>query len=320
MNNPLAKITETGKSALRIIRAVGPLLISQSSKASESFAEHQLRLAKVDVAKEFMLKEVESLAEVRNNLREKFYESTAEERIRIKRDVEETEREIRRLNIFSNALEQLPAPKKDDTEAASEEVKDHIADHWMDKFNEYARANNEEWRKELLTKALAKEAKTPGSIGPRALWLIGTIDEYLFHAYASILDLSINIAGGHLIPNHQQFNETPIPNCELGSDKAIGTLVFMLSDLGLLGDILSSQKQFPEKVQFVVTYDKKVTLIITKKELRIKGVIPTLLGETIASLYTPTSNELGIEIYNKWLESLNETIVEKKVLAKKTPR
>lgn len=45
MNKSLAKITETGKSILRIIKAVGPLLISQSKKASEAFAEHQFRLA-----------------------------------------------------------------------------------------------------------------------------------------------------------------------------------------------------------------------------------------------------------------------------------
>lgn len=318
MNNPLAKITETGKSALRIIKAVGPLLISQSKEVSEAFAEHQLRLAEVDAARAFMLKEAESLAELRKNLRNSFYDSSTEERIRIKRDIEETDKEIRRLNIVSNALSRLPAPKIDENgnEAAgdSSSVKSDISPHWMDKFNEYARAHNEAWREELLTKALALEAQNPGAIGPRALWVIGTIDDYLFHAYASLLDVATNVAGGHIIPNFQDFNEHPVPNCALGADKAIGNLVFMLSDLGLIGDILSSQKQIPENVQFVATYGKNVTLVSTKKKLAIGGVIPTVLGETLAKLYTPTPNDLGAEIYNRWLDTLGDDVAVKNKL------
>lgn len=317
MNKSLAKITETGKSALRIIKAVGPLMISQSKIASEAFAEHQLRMAQVDVAKEYMLKEVESLSEIRKNLRNKFYNVESDERLRLRRDIEDTEKEIRRLNIVSSALDQLPPPNSNENTSTSdaEAEKPSITPHWMDKFDEYARANNEEWRKDLLTKALAMEAQNPGVIGPRALWVIGTIDDYLFHAYASLLDISSNVAGGFVIPNHQQFNEKPIPNCVLGADKAIGNLVFMLSDLGLIGDTLTSQKSISENAQFIASYGKHVTLITTKKSLLIKGILPTVLGETLAKLYTPAHNDLGLEIYNKWLEGINETIADKKKLA-----
>lgn len=264
-----------------------------------------------------MLKEVESLSEVRNNLRNKFYDADAEERIRLKRDIDETEREIRRLNIVSSALEQLPPPQsnEDTSEDKTEIEKPNITPHWMDKFDEYARANNEEWRKQLLTKALAIEAQNPGTIGPRALWVIGTIDDYLFHAYTSLLDVSTNVGGRFVIPNHQQFNENPIPNCTLGSDQAIGNLVFALSDLGLIGDTLSSQRSIPENAQFITSYGKNVTLIKTKKKLIIKGVLPTVLGETLAKLYTPVPNDLGLEIHNKWLAGINETIADKKKLA-----
>lgn len=315
MNDKLAKITQTGQSALRIIKAVGPFLISQSKEVSESFAEHQLRLAKVDAAKTFILNEVNSLSDIRNNLREKFYAASVEERFRLKRDLEGTEREIRRLNIISDAMDQLPPPQGDTDASQPETEQESVSLHWMDKFNEFARANNEDWRKELLTKALALEAQTPGVIGPRALWIIGTIDEYLFHAYASLLDISTIVAGEHLVPNHQQFNEKPIPNCVLGSDKAIGNLVFMLSDLGLIGDTLSSEKQFPENGQLIIVYDKKVTLLKMKQKLSIKGIIPTVLGEAIAKLYAPKPNELGVEIYSKWLESINDTTAEKIILA-----
>jgi len=171
MNNKLAKISESGKSVLRICKAIGPLVISQTEKASELFAKHQFRLAKVDVAKEFMLKEVESLSRVRGILREKYYASNDdEERIRLRRDIEETECEIRRLDIVSNALDFLPDQQIDEKSSDLEFLADQqITPHWMDKFNEYARANNEDWRKNLLTRALAMEAENPGFIGPRAL-------------------------------------------------------------------------------------------------------------------------------------------------------
>lgn len=52
MSNQIAKITQSAKSVIRVVKSVGPLIISQSESASESFASHQLRLAKVDAARE----------------------------------------------------------------------------------------------------------------------------------------------------------------------------------------------------------------------------------------------------------------------------
>lgn len=311
MKKELGKITAIGKYSLRIIQAAGPYLISLSKEASKSYTEHQLRLVQVDVVRNHMLKEVESLAEIKHNLRERFFESTAEDRIRIKRDVQDIEREIRRLGIVSSALKYLPDPNEDDTEVLSEAVEDHISDHWLDKFNEYARANNEEWRSELLARALASEAEIPGSIGPRALWLIGTIDEYLFHAYASILDVSIIIDDDHIIPDCLNFLKIPIPNCMLGSKKGLGSLIFMLVDLGLMGDITISSSTLSKDEKYIVSYGEKTTMLTTREDLTIRGLIPTLLGESIASLYTRKPNELGHEIYNKWIDSISEEVAYK---------
>jgi Protein of unknown function (DUF2806) len=60
-----------------------------------------------------------------------------------------------------------------------------ISDHWIDKFNQLARSKNEEWRQDLLSRALAAEAANPGSISPRALWLIGTLEEDKFQAFSA---------------------------------------------------------------------------------------------------------------------------------------
>ncbi len=316
MKTPLATITEKGKSVLRLARAVAPLLISQSQKASEAFAEHQLRLARADIAAEFIRKEVESLSKVKITLRNRYYEVGEEEHIRLRRDIDETDRELRRLNLFSDALQMLPNPEGDNinSEDRTGAEETNISLHWIDKFNEYARAHNEKWREQLLAAALALEAQNPGFVGTRALWTIGTIDDYVFHAYASLLDVSVRIGGDFMIPQHQAFSHRPVPNCALGQDFSIGRLIFILDETGLLGSVGFTCKPIPENSQFVARYGKKSTLVRTKKQLEIKGVIPTKLGETIANLYTPVPNDLGLEIYNNWLESLNEAIVEKKVL------
>lgn len=187
----------------------------------------------------------------------------------------------------------------------------------MDKFNEYARANNEEWRKDLLSKALAMEAENPGFIGPRALWTIGTIDEYLFHAFASLLDISSNIGEKDIIPTSavMLYQKEPIPNCKLGKDKATANLVFLLSDSGLIGDPITSELYVESDKEIVATYGDNTSILNTKKELVIRGVIPTVLGITISKLYTSKPNELGLKIFNTWLESIDETVADKNTLS-----
>lgn len=307
MANSIAKLTENAKSALRLVKSVGPFLISQSAKASESMAEHQLRLARVESAREFMVTEAKAISDVRANLRARYYEAEPEDRVRLKRDIEESERELRRLHVIYAALEKLPPddPNEPESETNAEEVQ--ISPHWLDKFNEFAKAQNEPWRRDLLASALAIEAKEPGAIGPRALWLIGTLDEYLFQGFASLLDVSTVLAGGYLIPKHNDFNNRPIPECALGPNKAIGNLIFLLSDLGLFGDVMTSQKQIPEGARVLAQYGHRRVLITTKKKMVVNGVIPTTLGTAIARLYTPRPNLLGQEIFESWCKRLGET-------------
>ena len=75
MDNLPTKITEIGKSTLRIVKSVGPLMISQSQKASDAYAEHQLKMAKVEVARQFMLDEARSVSAVRDSLRIRFFDA-----------------------------------------------------------------------------------------------------------------------------------------------------------------------------------------------------------------------------------------------------
>ncbi len=313
MNKPSLpeSIGKFSRSALKVMRSAGPLLISHSKQASATYADHKLRLAEVGAAKEMMIQEVQALSEVRAKLHNRFYDAEPDERINIKRDIEETERELRRFRVLSKSLDHLQDTESDEASTTSDqETETIVSPHWIDKFNEYARAHNEDWREDLLAKALSVETAEPGAIGPRALWLIGTIDEYLFHAYAALLDLSTILDNtNYIIPNYGSFNQEPIPDCLLKPHASIGRLVFLLSDLGLIGT--TAFKLIPDNVQIMTRYDDKHTLITTKKQQKIKGIIPTDLGEKLGRLYTTQPSELGMKIYNSWLESLSDEAVIK---------
>ena len=187
--------------------------------------------------------------------------------------------------------------------------KQPISPHWMDKFNEFASANNEPWRSDLLAKALALEAKDPSCVGPRALWFIGTIDEYIFHAYATLIDLSSFVAGHYVIPNFHLFGEDIVPNCVLGN-KTINQLTFILSDLGLIGEPITSQIILPQNYSFTVQYGHRFLSVENQNKLFVKGILQTTLGKTITSLYEPSPNLMGQKIMEKWISSLGRETVK----------
>ena len=172
MTNWLSKTVSSGKTAFNIVKSIGPLLISQSEIVSDSYVKHREKLASVEIRKELIIDEAKTLNEVRKQLLTKFTESNAEDRIKIKKDIEYIEGNLRQLNLGQKALSYLPPPKDEQSE---DQTSLEITPHWMDKFNELARIRNEPWREELLARALATEASTPGVVTPRALWLIGTL-------------------------------------------------------------------------------------------------------------------------------------------------
>ena len=93
--------------ALGVVRAFGPLLISQSKKCSELLAEHQSRMNEVAVAKDIMFQEVKTYMELRDSVIRKHYEASPEQRIQTLRDLKEIEQQLNRLKIYSKAIGEL---------------------------------------------------------------------------------------------------------------------------------------------------------------------------------------------------------------------
>lgn len=312
MSNNLPSVPGKAKAVWRIVKAAGPLLLAQSAKLSEAYAKHQLRLAEVDAIKELMIAEARTVAEVRKKLIDKYLDAPPEDRLRLRQDIEFAEKDLRQLGVYQRAIEYVPEGKATESQTPSDESLDPPDEYraWLDSFNEYARKQNEPWRVGLLARALALESSEPGALGQRALWFIGTVEEKSFHAFASILDIATKMGGGYVIPNHQPYIERPIPNCVLGPNVQLGQALFLLSDLGLIGDLLTSQRLFPTNSLLMATYGSHELVAVTTQAVSIRGVILTSLGDTIARLYEPKECELGTEIYDKWKTSVRQSSLQ----------
>ena len=100
--------------------------------------------------------EISTYSEIRKKLFEKYFEAEPEDRLRYRRNIEEAEKEIRKLNIYNRAIEYITHETQAEEQQSSgdkeetENNKPPMSPHWMDKFNEFARARNEPWRSELL--------------------------------------------------------------------------------------------------------------------------------------------------------------------------
>ncbi|MBV9361792.1 MAG: DUF2806 domain-containing protein, partial [Betaproteobacteria bacterium] len=232
-----------------IARSVGRFVISQSEAVSEAIARHELRLAQVQALKDLMKADAAIVAKEKAKLVAKFAKGDAAERITIRRDIDELEGLFRRLHVYQQATNHLLIEAADvPKEGAEPKALDvpPIAESWLDRFDQLARAANEQWRSELLSQALAREAVQPGSIGTRALWFIGTIDERGFRHFATIADMCMHIGGegefGVAIPAIQgrlPF-ELAVPTSTPDPNLTIGEACFEISDLGLISDVSAS--------------------------------------------------------------------------------
>ena len=309
----LAKTTDIAKATWNTIASVGPWLISQSDTASETFARHQGRLAAVEVGKEFLVQEVHVLGEAKKKLLEKWVEANPGEKVRIRRDMEEIDASLRGLNIGRKALEALQAPSSGQSppspdRASGTSSSPEITAHWLDKFRDLSQSHNEPWREDLLARALAAEAANPGEVPPRILWLMGTLEERVFKAFACILDLSSVANKSYILPTRTVRRET-VPDCELGEGHDISKLLYYVKDSGLLGDY-GSQLHHQANKPFALTYREHCCVITATVDTYIGGILPSYLGNQIARFCTPAFNNFGKLLFDEWIAGLDRNNYE----------
>jgi len=289
----------------RIITSVGPWVLGQFDEVSKKYTKHQLRQAGVEILTSAMSAEMATLAEARKLLLLRIANaSDPVEGVTATANLRHVEEEVRRFGVFVAALDYAHQSREGGT-SPEVTILDAV---WLDRFDEFARRQNEPWRRELLAKALAKEAEQPGRIGLRALWLIGTLEEHIFRAFATILDLSSTVDLEYVLPSFSA-TDTPIPGCDFEEANTISHLTFMLQDTGVLASdqsVLTSNGR-----PMVSRYGDKSYRIEVPKRFQIRGsIILSPLGTVLSSLYEPKFNPLGAEIFQRWIDGLGIYAVE----------
>lgn len=117
----------------------------------------------------------------------------------------------------------------DDAASAGEQERADESDlSWWSMFEDFARRPNEDWRIDLLARALAASEMEPSSIRLKALWEIGMLEKDDFDALALFCDSAVHIDGKPLILlDPEEQNEF---DPDLGDGK-IGNLAYIVADL-----------------------------------------------------------------------------------------
>jgi hypothetical protein len=305
MTNQLPATLKHVGALVRIGRAISSFAISQVEAISFRYTEHHARIASVDARKEIVVAEGKALAEVKAKILDRMTSAPIEDRHQLRHQLEEIDADLRRIDIYGRASEHiahLPSSQQVDTEDTAPE----ISESWLDRFNSMAKAKNEPWRQALLARALAEEALQPGSLNTRALWLIGTLDEGTFNALATLLDVAPVINGGPVIPNGMNYMEREVgPHGQVAKVR-LGSMLFKLTDLGLLGDLHTSKRAVWADATVGIHYGGKNYIITTRNHLEIPGLIFTEVAAQLARLRDPQPSALGNEIVRNWLDELKQ--------------
>jgi Protein of unknown function (DUF2806) len=313
MKEWLTNLKEGGQKVKNTAKAVGPLLLAQSEEASKAWQRHCARGAEVDALREFLKGEVETRKKIREELLRRYIDASPAERVGIQRDLEFIDQIARQLRVVGKSLNYgqpsaLPQGELHvEGEPAAKPTKE-ISDHWLDRFNALARQHNEDWREELLARALAREADNPGSVGVRVLWTIGNMDEWTFQAFSKILDLSIWIT-----PEYAPFIPSmPIDVFDSELDNKGTTLrhlVYQLGDSGLIA-ATTVHKGFRTGVRYLLNYGNRSVSFTPKDFIEVSGIIPSVMGECLARFFTPTPSSLGAKTFSDWLSHFPKTEVD----------
>lgn len=132
--------------------------------------------------------------------------------------VDSVQSDIRVLSIFRDAVRicddssllSSPGNESRDIDRDDEKEKrqlEHREDaSWWDMFEGLARRRNEPWRQELLARALVEYDRVPGSIGLKAIWEIGMMENDDFGCLAEFCNSALHIDGKPVVliePEHQ---------------------------------------------------------------------------------------------------------------------
>jgi hypothetical protein len=257
----------------------------------------------VDVFKTAAAMELSGRVELRQSLLTRLVDAPFEERIDLERKIEHLDESTRILGL---ALKSTDYQTESGTDSGKE-----IEGHWIDSFNDLARRRNEEWRENLLARALSHESSSPGTVSPRALWAIGNLEKEAFEAFSELLNVCVWPLGNSkaFIPNKPR--DPYVRTTARG--KKIGVICFILGDSGFLADG-SAQTVFVPGSERIFRHGDLGAQIKAKKEIQNGGILLSPLGASIASFCKREWTDEGNKILTEWVESFDEAEADAKLI------
>lgn len=301
----LASAGKSAAAAWRILSRDRSLLCALLPRLGRKIDARKLRETLVAQAQDTFKREIKSLSRHKDSLMGKLLKATPTRRAFIQRDLEYIESRQREVEIkFAAYSEIIGQPQQ--ALADSTSTRDQISGCWMDQFNELVRRQNEGWRGRLLRDSLVKEALVPGTISPRALWLIGVLEPVKFECLAGLLNIASTIDDTPVIlGDHVRLKRQIVPGLEAQALN-INRASVALSDTGLL-EHSGVAIQLPEGEKVTAAYsEERVQITAVGLNANIGGIHFTSLGKTIAGLYQSSPNDFGRKLFADWMSELSK--------------
>lgn len=293
-----------GKVIWNVLSSLGPRSIALFRTGSANLLRHRLGENAISGWKDALSREIEDYSRVENEILKQIPDAKPEEFPEIQQKLEF----VRALRCHSRTVERAVTilserPEIGLSKSSIAKIGDEshsgaaISEHWMDHFNRLARQRNEPWREQLLARALIGEAEIPGSISPRLLWLLGTLEAAKFEHLAALLDLAATIEGIPVVPgDYVRHSKITFD----GKKRSVGALAIFLSDVGLVEDE-NVVRVYDQGETFLASYENEnIRLICDHPDGKIGGVRFTSLGIALATLYDASPNEDGRSLFKSW--------------------
>lgn len=298
------KLGSAIKVCASLVKAVGPLLLSQFDYSKLKYLDFKAKQAQSAGYAEYLIAEARTLVEIKAEQTRESFKKTGLERLQSEQNIKLISKEINKLLVYSKVPSHISflEDNKESLENNATDDSIEINETWLDRFNDLASKLNEDWRQNILAKAFALEAEKPGTIGLDTLFTIAQLDQKSFYFFDAILSISLKLYEVFFLPLEK--STLGITLNVNGSEHDVGNILYQLKHTGLLihEEGLGASLSPGNLVQF--RYHDIVLAAIPPKQVHFAGIMTSRSGSALGTLCTVKPNDIGLEIFNSFENAL----------------
>jgi len=305
----MSETIKTGEALMRLVKSIGPFLISQSHKSRDKYLSMKHSEAKDAASLGLIKSEGESLIKMKEQCFTAYTQTTDPlEQFRLSELGQNIERELRLIQTVKLATEKI-------TNKSINVIEDHISKNdepetetspsWFDVFTQFAKRPNESWREQLLANALALESLKPGSISLKTIWTLGMLDYQVFELFAMFCNICTTIDGYPMFCDNSEEDETIlVPKLNGEEDLDFVSIFTWLQENSMVSHVDLS---IPTINTAVISYEEQAAILDSDRDyIHTKAYCLTDTGYELFCLYEPIPNATGLEFYYRFVAQLSE--------------